>query len=114
MAISEIDDIEAHSLERGEGLDSERTGIDSDEGYSPSESPGEAEAWGFTAREARVAEGLARRPARELPDVTDQLDGDGIDDSADSDGEPIDDQVGNSRAGRLVASASIPRILAEA
>jgi hypothetical protein len=38
-----------------------------------------------------------------VPDVTDRWDGDGIGDSADSDGEPIDDQVGDSRAGRLVA-----------
>lgn len=35
--------------------------------------------------------------------MTDQWDGDGIGDSADSDGEPIDDQVGGMRAGRLVA-----------
>lgn len=68
---------------------------------------------GLTAREARVAEGLARRLSRELPDVTDQSDGDGIDDSADSDGEPIDDQGGDSRAGRLVAFVSISRILGE-
>lgn len=46
---------------------------------------------------------LARRLARELPDATDVWDGDGIGDSADSDGEPIDDQVGGTRAGRLVA-----------
>jgi hypothetical protein len=38
-----------------------------------------------------------------VPDVTDQWDGDGLGDSADSDGEPIDDQVGDMRAGRLVA-----------
>jgi hypothetical protein len=46
---------------------------------------------------------LARRLAREVPDVTDRWDGDGIGDSADSDGELIDDQVGDLRAGRLVA-----------
>ena len=60
-------------------------------------------AWGLTAREARTHESLARRLAREVPDVTDQWDGDGIGDSADSDGELIDDQVGDMRAGRLVA-----------
>jgi hypothetical protein len=38
-----------------------------------------------------------------VPDVTDRWDGDGIGDSTDSDGEPIDNQVGDSRAGRLVA-----------
>jgi hypothetical protein len=35
--------------------------------------------------------------------TTHRWDGDGIGDSVDSDGEPIDDQVGDSRAGRLVA-----------
>jgi uncharacterized protein DUF5709 len=103
MEISEFDDIEAHLLEPEESVDSEQTGIDLDEGYSPPESPQELRAWGLTAREARVGESLARRLARELPDVTDQWDSDGIGDNADSDGEPIDDQVGDMRAGRLVA-----------
>jgi hypothetical protein len=103
MAISEFDDVEAHLLEPEESLDSEQTGIDLDEGYSPPERPRELRAWGLTTREARTHESLARRLASELPDVTDQWDGDGIGDSADSDGEPIDDQVGGMRAGRLVA-----------
>jgi hypothetical protein len=103
MGNSEFDDVAAHLLEPEESLDSEQTGIDLDEGYSPPESPRELGAWGLTAREARTHESLARRLAREAPDVTDRWDGDGIGDSADSDGEPIDDQVGDSRAGRLVA-----------
>jgi Family of unknown function (DUF5709) len=37
-----------------------------------------------------------------VPDVTDQWDGDGLGDSADGDGESINDQVGDMRAGRLV------------
>ena len=105
MAISEFDDVEAHLLEPEESLDSEQTGIDLDEGYSPPERPRELRAWGLTAREARTHESLARRLAREVPDVTDQWDGDGIGDTADSDGELIDDQVGDMRAGRLVAFA---------
>ncbi|MEW2482881.1 DUF5709 domain-containing protein [Mycobacterium sp. NPDC049093] len=103
MGISEFDDIASHLLEPEESLDSEQTGIDLDEGYSPPESPQELGAWGITEREARTHESLARRLARELPDVTDRWDGDGIGDSADSDGEPIDDQVGGLRAGRLLA-----------
>jgi hypothetical protein len=103
MGISEFDDVEAHLLEPEESLDSEQTGIDLDEGYSPPERPRELQAWGLTAREARTHESLARRLARELPDVSDLWDGDGIGDSADSDGEPFDDQVGGMRAGRLVA-----------
>ena len=39
--------------------------------------------------------------------MTDRSDGDGIGDSADSDGELIDDQVGDTRAGRLVAFGAI-------
>ena len=103
MANSEFDDVAAHLLEPEESLDSEQTGIDLDEGYSPPESPQELQAWGLTTNEARTHESLARRLARELPDVTDRWDGDGIGDSTDSDGELIDDQVGDTRAGRLVA-----------
>jgi hypothetical protein len=93
MGISEFDDVQAHLLEPEESLDSEQTGIDLDEGYSPPERPRELRAWGLTAREARTHESLARRLALEVPDVTDQWDGDGIGDSADSDGEPIDDRL---------------------
>ncbi|OBK44458.1 hypothetical protein A5657_04390 [Mycobacterium kubicae] len=103
MEISEFDDVGSHLLEPEESLDEEQTGIDLDEGYSPPESPRELRAWGLTAGEARRHESLARRLARELPDATDRWDGDGIGDSADSDGEPIDGQVGDMRAGRLVA-----------
>jgi hypothetical protein len=103
MGISEFDDVQAHLLEPEESLDSEQTGIDLDEGYSPPERPRELRAWGLTPREARTPESLARRLTREVPDVTDQWDGDGLGDSADSDGEPIDNQVGDMRAGRLVA-----------
>jgi hypothetical protein len=103
MGSSEFDDVAAHLLEPEESLDSEQTGIDLDEGYSPPESPQELRAWGLTTREARTHESLARRLARELPDVTDRWDNDGIGDSADTDGELIDDQVGDGRAGRLVA-----------
>ncbi|GAB5896141.1 MULTISPECIES: DUF5709 domain-containing protein [Mycolicibacterium] len=103
MENPEFDDVAAHLLEPEESLDSEQTGIDLDEGYSPPESPQELGYWGLTAGEARTHESLARRLSRELPDVTDEWDDDGIGDSADSDGELIDDQVGVARAGRLVA-----------
>ena len=108
MSNSEFDDVAAHLLEPEESLDSEQTGIDLDEGYSPPESPQELQAWGLIASEARAHESLARRLARELPDLTDRWDGDGIGDSADSDGELIDDQAGDIRAGRLVAFGPDP------
>jgi hypothetical protein len=103
MGSSEFDDVAAHLLEPEESLDSEQTGIDPDEGYSPPESPRELGAWGLSTSEARTHESLTRRLAREVPDVTDRWDGDGIGDTLDSDGEPIDRQVGDTRAGRLVA-----------
>lgn len=39
MEISEFDDVQAHLLEPEESLDSEQTGVDLDEGYSPPERP---------------------------------------------------------------------------
>src|SRR4030095_5931792 len=97
MGNSEFDDVAAHLLEPEESLDSEQTGIDLDEGYSPPERPRELGDWRLTAGEPRTHESWTRGLAREVPDVTDRWDGDGIGDSADSDGEPIDDQVGDSR-----------------
>jgi Family of unknown function (DUF5709) len=85
-----------------------------DEGYSPPERPWAVEDWGTTAREEAGHEDLDRRLARELPDVgADESGdvgvnggderGDGIGDTSDTDGEAWDDQVGETRAGRLVA-----------
>jgi hypothetical protein len=85
-----------------ESLDDDELGIDPDEGYSPAERPWGLSAWGTTAREAASYEDLGHRLAREVPELGDVIYGDGIGDSADTDGEPIDDQVGDMRAGRLV------------
>jgi hypothetical protein len=49
-----------------------------------------------------AGESLDGRLARELPDGVDGDDGDGLGDSSDTDGELIDDEVGDVRAGRLV------------
>ena len=58
--------------------------------------------WGVTAREAADGEPLDGRLARELPDgVADE--GDGLGDTSDTDGELWDDEVGDVRAGRLLA-----------
>jgi hypothetical protein len=81
-----------------ESLDDEEVGVDPDEGYSPPDRP----AWGITDREIGGHESLSRRLSREVPDVSALGDGDGIGDSTDTDGEPIDDQVGAERSGRLV------------
>lgn len=74
-----------------------------DEGYSPPERAQATEGWGTTAREVAVGESLAGRLAREVPDVGDDS-GDGLGDAEDTDGELIDDEVGDFRSGRLVAA----------
>jgi hypothetical protein len=65
-----------------------------DEGYSPPEKPSDF----YDGHES-----LAGRLAREVPDEDDALDGDGVGDASDTDGEPYDDEVGDTRSGRLVA-----------
>ena len=95
-----------------ESLDDDELGIDPDEGYSPAERPWGLSAWGTTAREAASHEDLGHRLAREDAERSDPIDGDGIGDTSDTDGELIDDQVGDVRAGRLVIGdidASDPR-----
>jgi hypothetical protein len=74
-----------------------------DEGYSPPERPWAVNDWGTTAREESTGESLDGRLARELADLSDD-ESDGLGDSTDTDGELLDDEVGDYRAGRLVAT----------
>jgi hypothetical protein len=72
-----------------------------DTGWSPAERPWAVDDWGTTEAEEAAGESLDRRLARELPDeVTDVSDG--LGDASDTDGELLDDEVGDERAGRLV------------
>lgn len=73
-----------------------------DRGWSPPDRPWAVQRTGVTAAEARLGETLDERLAEELPDVT-TPDGDGIGDCAGTDGEPLDNEVGTARSGRLVA-----------
>ena len=73
-----------------------------DEGVSPAERPWVGNGWGVTAREEATGESLDGRLSRELPDGRID-DGDGLGDSSDTDGELWDDEVGEVRAGRLLA-----------
>lgn len=73
-----------------------------DEGYSPPEKPLEVDEWGTTAAEQRIGEALDRRLARETPEEAGP-EGDDIGDVAGGEGEPRDDEVGGTDAGRLVA-----------
>jgi hypothetical protein len=89
-------------------LDAEDTleydGVDDplDRGWSPPERPWAVEHTGVTAAERHAGETLDQRLAEEQPDLA-VPDGDGLGDSADTDGELLDNEVGAARSGRLVA-----------
>ncbi|MCC5474259.1 DUF5709 domain-containing protein [Streptomyces sp. NPDC059680] len=72
-----------------------------DRGWSPPERPWAVEHTGVTAAERQAGETLDQRLAEEQPDLV-ARDGDDIGDR-DTDGEPLDNEVGNLRSGRLVA-----------
>jgi hypothetical protein len=72
-----------------------------DTGWSPAERPWAVDDWGTTEAEEAAGESLDGRLSRELPDRFDD-EGDGLGDSSDTDGELLDDEVGDVRAGRLV------------
>ncbi|GAB2805669.1 DUF5709 domain-containing protein [Actinoallomurus bryophytorum] len=95
-------DVDPALLSPEESLDDDELG-DIEAGYSPAERPLGSTAWGTTEREQSTREDLTHRLAREESDQSPD-DGDGLGDSSDTDGELIDDEVGDVRAGRLVAS----------
>ena len=70
-----------------------------DTGWSPPERPWAVNDWGTTEAEESAGESLDGRLARELPDSVED-EGDGLGDSSDTDGELLDDEVGDVRAGR--------------
>nr|WP_239521618.1 DUF5709 domain-containing protein [Geodermatophilus sabuli] len=87
-------------LEPGDTLDDR--GVDPlDEGWSPADRPWASSDWGTTGAEESAGESLAGRLSRELPDARD-AEGDGLGDASDTDGELLDEEVGDVRAGRLV------------
>jgi hypothetical protein len=102
----DLDDLDdTAQLDQADTLDDSGLDDQLDEGISPPERPWAVDDWGLTAREAAGHEDLDHRLARELPDFgADEDEGDGVGDSSDTDGEPWDDQVGERRAGRLVAA----------
>ncbi|MFH8798422.1 DUF5709 domain-containing protein [Streptomyces sp. NPDC017936] len=73
-----------------------------DEGYSPPEKPLGVTKYGTTAAEQHEGESLDQRLAQEVPDVSGPT-GDGIGDLSGGEGEPVDPEAGEERAGRLVA-----------
>ncbi|WP_328491568.1 DUF5709 domain-containing protein [Streptomyces sp. NBC_00414] len=98
---SEVQD-DAGLLDASDTLDY-RAGEEAlDEGYSPPERPWAVEHTGVTAAEARRGETLDERLAEEVPDIG-VPEGDDLGDTPDTDGELLDEEVGDTRAGRLLA-----------
>ncbi|MFF1547554.1 DUF5709 domain-containing protein [Streptomyces sp. NPDC058291] len=89
-------------LDLQDALD-ERTYDDTlDEGYSPPEKPLGVTKYGTTAAEQHEGESLDQRLAQEVPEPTEPA-GDGVGDLPGGEGEPLDPEAGDRRAGRLVA-----------
>ncbi|MFJ6086878.1 DUF5709 domain-containing protein [Streptomyces sp. NPDC092369] len=89
-------------LDPEDTLDSDGVDDPLDRGWSPPERPWAVEHEGVTAAEGQRGETLDQRLAEEIPDLG-AYDGDGLGDSDDSDGELLDNEVGDFRSGRLVA-----------
>ena len=96
-------DQESGQLDTEDTLDDRGVADPLDEGVSPPDRPWIGDGWGVTAREEADGESLDGRLAREVPDGWADDDGDGLGDSSDTDGELWDDEVGDTRAGRLLA-----------
>ncbi|MEU5246903.1 DUF5709 domain-containing protein [Streptomyces asoensis] len=89
-------------LDLQDALD-ERTYDDTlDEGYSPPEKPLGVTKYGTTAAEQHEGESLDQRLAQEVPEAPEPV-GDAVGDLAGGEGEPVDPEAGDRRAGRLVA-----------
>jgi hypothetical protein len=99
----DADDVVLEQLDDLDTLDGDGSLDPLDRGWSPVERAWAIDGPGLTPREAREGESLDARLARELPDVSVD-DWDGIGDTSDTDGEPLDDEVGAVRSGRLVAA----------
>jgi hypothetical protein len=94
---------DAAPLDMEDALDEDDYDETLDKGYSPPERPFGVNKVGTTAAEQRHGESLDERLAEEVPDVDPMADGDGIGDVQGTDGEPVDPEAGQRRAGRLLA-----------
>ena len=110
--IDEGDDDVFEQLDASDTLEYGRPRDPLDEGYSPPERPWAVDDWGTTAGEERRGEGIDARLARELPDISYDPADDGLGDTEGTDGELLDDQVGDVRAGRLIDVAGDDELVA--
>ncbi|MFJ8663423.1 DUF5709 domain-containing protein [Streptomyces sp. NPDC093795] len=76
-------------------------------GYSPPDRPRGVNRYGTTPREQREGDTLDHRLAQEIPEEP-PLEGDGIGDLPEGDGEPVDEEAGATRAGRLAPVDASP------
>lgn len=91
------DDLDLENVIGERGLDDMMT-----EGYSPPEHPLGVDKYGVTDEEQREGESLDQRLAQETPEVLPEP-GDEVGDVPGGEGEPLDAQAGDARAGRLEA-----------
>ncbi|WP_381803290.1 DUF5709 domain-containing protein [Streptomyces niveus] len=91
------DDLDLENVIDERGLDDMMT-----EGYSPPERPLGVNRYGVTDEEQHEGESLDQRLAQEAPDVRPEP-GDEVGDVPDGEGEPMDAEAGDVRAGRLEA-----------
>ncbi|MFF4957027.1 DUF5709 domain-containing protein [Streptomyces sp. NPDC001222] len=98
---SEVQD-DAGLLDAEDTLENDGVNNPLERGWSPPERPWAVDHVGVTAAEGHSGETLDQRLAEEVPDIT-VPDDDGIGDWLDGEGEPLDNEVGGSRSGRLVA-----------
>jgi Family of unknown function (DUF5709) len=103
----EVDDDVFEQLDELDTLDTSGPDDPLDEGVSPPERPWAVDDWGTTPREEAEGESLDRLLARELPDSGSEEESDDLGDVSGTDGELRDDEVGDARAGRLVADDDI-------
>lgn len=100
-----IDDTSHEQLDVAEVLDGDAPERDPedplDAGWIPNERTRGVDAWGVTQREEEEGEPLDDRLRPEVPEDRDD-EGDGLGDASDTDGELYDDEVGDTRSGRLV------------
>jgi hypothetical protein len=89
------DDLDMENVIGERGLDDMMV-----EGYSPPERPLGVGKHGTTGEEQQEGESLDQRLAQERPDVEEPR-GDGIGDLAGGAGEPVDQEAGGPRSGRL-------------
>lgn len=95
------DDENPYDVDLDNAIDEPQLDETLDQGYSPPEKPLGATHHGITAAEQRARETLDERLREETADVR-PPEGDGIGDQPGMWGEPMDDEVGDARAGRLL------------